>query len=171
VRHRREHDELGIAFGDLNADDHRNGARADDEGREGVAGSGLDDRTRPRRDALVGRNDGYRYSAFGQTKEDTASIAQPLRWKGRWFSSVVGGIYDVRARQWSPEMGSFLRIDELAYHDPKGTVWSWPEQNTAKNDDPTGEGLVIHCQPGQQVMSDNYFCRSTTTTFAGRPPS
>ena len=22
-----------------------------------------------------------------------------------------------------------------------------------------------------ELMSDNYFCRSTTTTFAGRPPS
>ena len=41
---------------------------------------------------------GYRYSAFGQTLEDTSSITQSLRWKGRWFSPVAGGTYDVRAR-------------------------------------------------------------------------
>src|SRR5262249_27123868 len=45
---------------------------------------------------------GYRYSAFGKSVEDTTTITQPLRWKGRWFSSIAGGIYDVRARQWAP---------------------------------------------------------------------
>jgi len=55
----------------------------------------------------------YRYSAFGQTLEDTTSITQPLRWKGRWFSPVAGGTYDVRARQWSPELGIFLSVDEF----------------------------------------------------------
>ena len=56
---------------------------------------------------------GYRYSAFGQTVEDTTLITQPLRWKGRWFSPVAGGTYDVRARQWSPELGVFLTVDEF----------------------------------------------------------
>jgi len=57
---------------------------------------------------------GYRYSAFGQTKSDTAVLAQPLRWKGRWFSSVAGGAYDVRARQWAPEAAAFLSADEFS---------------------------------------------------------
>ena len=61
---------------------------------------------------------GYRYSAFGQTLEDTTSITQPLRWKARWFSPVAGGTYDVRARQWSPELGIFLSVDEFRYHHP-----------------------------------------------------
>ena len=57
---------------------------------------------------------GYRYSAFGQTVDDTSLINQPLRWKARWFSPVAGGTYDVRARQWSPELGTFLEIDEFS---------------------------------------------------------
>ena len=69
---------------------------------------------------------GYRYSAFGQTLEDTSSITQPLRWKGRWFSPVAGGTYDVRARQWSPELGVFLSVDEFDYHTEKTTLWGWP---------------------------------------------
>ena len=83
---------------------------------------------------------GYRYSAFGKTIEDTASVAQPLRWKGRWYSPVAGGIYDVRARQWSPELGAFLAIDEYEYHDSESTLWGWPNQNPVRYADPTGRG-------------------------------
>lgn len=66
---------------------------------------------------------GYRYAAFGKTVEDTSLINQPLRWKARWFSPVAGGTYDVRARQWSPELGVFLEIDELNEHDGRTTLW------------------------------------------------
>jgi hypothetical protein len=54
---------------------------------------------------------GYRYAAYRKTVEDTAVINQPLRWKARWFSPVAGGRYDVRARQWSPELGVCLTVD------------------------------------------------------------
>jgi RHS repeat-associated protein len=91
---------------------------------------------------------GYRYSAFGKTLEDTALINQSLRWKGRWFSSVAGGTYDVRARQWSPELGVFLSVDEFRYHRSRGTLWGWPGQNPIRYRDPTGRfapspGIVI----------------------------
>ena len=81
---------------------------------------------------------GYRYSAFGQTLEDTSSITQPLRWKGRWFSPVAGGTYDVRARQWSPELGIFLSVDEFRYMSSRGTLWGWPGQNPIRYRDPSG---------------------------------
>ena len=77
---------------------------------------------------------GYRYSAFGQTVEDTSLINQPLLWKGRWFSSVAGGTYDMRARQWSPELGVFLEIDEFEYQDRKTTLWGWPGMNPNRRD-------------------------------------
>jgi RHS repeat-associated protein len=80
----------------------------------------------------------YRYSAFGQTLEDTTSITQPLRWKGRWFSPVAGGTYDVRARQWSPELGAFLSVDEYEFHDKRATLWGWPRQNPIRFRDPMG---------------------------------
>ena len=81
---------------------------------------------------------GYRYTAFGKTVTDDALVDQPLRWKGRWYSAVAGGVYDVRARQWSPELGSFLSVDEFEFHDAKGTLWSWPNQNPLRFSDPSG---------------------------------
>jgi len=81
-------------------------------------------------------------SAFGKTLEDATSITQPLRWKGRWFSPVAGGLYDVRARQWSPELGVFLSVDEYRYHDSKSTLWGWPNQNPARYADPSGRQRV-----------------------------
>jgi RHS repeat-associated protein len=81
---------------------------------------------------------GYRYSEFGQTVEDTTLITQPLRWKARWFSPIAGGMYDMRARQWSPAPAIFLIVDEFDFHDPNGTLWSWPKQNPIAWADPTG---------------------------------
>jgi RHS repeat-associated protein len=83
---------------------------------------------------------GYRYAAFGKTLEDTTLITQPLRWKARWFSPVAGGTYDVRARQWSPELGVFLSVDEFRYFRSRGTLWSWPKQNPLRYRDPSGRG-------------------------------
>ncbi len=82
---------------------------------------------------------GYRYTAFGQTLEDTATVAQPLRWKGRPLEVVAGvEIYDMRARQWVPELGAFLTIDEYAFQDATSTLWGWPGQNPLKWSDPSG---------------------------------
>ena len=86
---------------------------------------------------------GYRYTAFGQTETGnsatpTPSIDQPLRWKGRWFVNVAGGLYDVRARWWSPQLGAFLSVDEFAYHDRHSTLWGWPRQNPLRWSDPSG---------------------------------
>jgi RHS repeat-associated protein len=85
---------------------------------------------------------GYRYSAFGKTLEDTTTVVQPHRWKGRWASDVAGGIYDVRARQWSPNLGAFLSIDEFAFHDASSTLWGWPGQNPIVFADPDGRGTL-----------------------------
>jgi RHS repeat-associated protein len=85
---------------------------------------------------------GYRYAAFGQTLEDTSLIAQPLRWKARWFSPVAGGTYDVRARQWSPELGVFLSVDEYGWHDDRTTLWGWPWMNPPRFRDPSGRGPI-----------------------------
>jgi RHS repeat-associated protein len=99
---------------------------------------------------------GYRYSAFGDTLADTvASVPanlvdnvpiyganlrfQPLRWKGMWRFEVGGTeLYDARARMWSPALGSFLSVDEFVFHDSKGTLWSWPNQNPVTFSDPSG---------------------------------
>jgi RHS repeat-associated protein len=83
---------------------------------------------------------GYRYSVFGKTLEDTTTVVQPHRWKARWASDAAGGIYDVRARQWSPQLGAFLSIDEFRFHDPNATLWGWPGQNPIRFADPFGRG-------------------------------
>jgi RHS repeat-associated protein len=83
---------------------------------------------------------GYRYSAFGQTLEDTTTVTQPLRWKGMWRFDLGGSVelYDARARMWSPRLGTFLSIDEFWAHDPKSTLWGWPGQNPIAQRDPSG---------------------------------
>ena len=91
---------------------------------------------------------GYRYTAFGQTLEDTASstleslvppVEQRLRWKAR-PRYVFGGteVYDMRARQWAPELGAFLSIDKYRFHSPRTTLWGWPGQNPIRWRDPSG---------------------------------
>ncbi len=94
---------------------------------------------------------GYRYTAFGETLEDTVqrlvipntyggdNRKQPLRWKGMWRFDVGGTeLYDARARMWSPALGSFLSVDEYAFHDPTSTLWAWPNQNPITFSDPFG---------------------------------
>ncbi|MFO0742199.1 MAG: hypothetical protein U0270_40375 [Labilithrix sp.] len=37
-------------------------------------------------------------------------------------------------------MGSFLSIDEYAFHDGRSTLWGWPRQNPIQRRDPFGRG-------------------------------
>ncbi|NRA35976.1 MAG: hypothetical protein HRU17_21860 [Polyangiaceae bacterium] len=92
---------------------------------------------------------GYDYTAFGRTVTPTDDVlpsdfAQPLRWQGRPFFEHGGeGIYDFRARWWSPELGAFTTADEFYYLTDTGTLWSWPGQNPFALRDPSGRfGLV-----------------------------
>jgi len=95
------------------------------------------------RDALGDDLGGYRYTAFGEAYAADATtpapaIDQPLMWKGRWFSSLAGGIYDVRARQWSPGLGVFLQVDLFEMQDPNSVLWGWAGQNPVRRRDPSG---------------------------------
>jgi RHS repeat-associated protein len=91
---------------------------------------------------------GYRYSAFGKLKApDAATPApaldgdpyqQPFRWQGRPYLDIAGGLYDFRARTWSPELGAFLQADKFEFLGPSTTLWSWPGQNPIRNRDTTG---------------------------------
>jgi len=93
---------------------------------------------------------GYRYSGFGKTYAadvacnstepctPAAAIDQPLRWKGRPFTGAAGGLYNMRARWWSPRLGVFLSMDALRYHDARSTLWGWPGQNPVRWSDPSG---------------------------------
>ncbi|MDB4933081.1 MAG: repeat protein, partial [Labilithrix sp.] len=113
---------------------------------------------------------GYRYSAFGQTLDDTSSITQPLRWKARWYSPVAGGTYDVRARQWSPEFGVFLSVDEFGFHDVKSTLWGWAEQSPPKNNDPSGHDVRHSCPPGVGPLECSMQCHALGATCQATAP-
>jgi RHS repeat-associated protein len=91
---------------------------------------------------------GYRYTAFGQLYPADEGTPYPsfggepyeqlLRWQGRPFINLAGGLYDFRARTWSPELGAFLELDSFGYLTPTGTLWSWPGQNPFRYRDPSG---------------------------------
>jgi YD repeat-containing protein len=98
------------------------------------------------RDATGADLGGYRYTAFGssfaaEAQTPAATINQPLLWKGRPFLNVAGGVYDMRNRWWSPQMTTFLNLDEYQYHDPNSTLWGWPGQNPVRIADPYGRGI------------------------------
>jgi RHS repeat-associated protein len=102
------------------------------------------------RDPLGNDLGGYRYTAFGQAYPADAAtptplIDQPLQWKARWFSPLAGGIYDVRARQWSPALGAFLQVDLLEKQDKNSTLWGWPNQSPVRFRDPTGRDACSDC--------------------------
>ena len=87
---------------------------------------------------------GYDYTAFGRTLVPADDVlpseyAQQLRWQGRpYFENGDEGIYDFRARWWSPELGAFTTADEFVYLTDTGTLWSWPGQNPIRYRDPSG---------------------------------
>ena len=60
--------------------------------------------------------------------------------RGDGLATLAGGIYDVRARQWSPGMGVFLQVDEFEMHDRRSTLWGWPHMNPIRTRDPSGKG-------------------------------
>jgi len=97
---------------------------------------------------------GYRYTAYGMLEASDSgtplpSLDQALRWKGRWFVNQLGGVYDVRARWWSPALGSFLSIDEFEFEDPNTTLWGWPGQAPYRLRDSSGHGptCALKCSP------------------------
>lgn len=79
---------------------------------------------------------------------------QPMRWKGRWVDALTG-LYDVRARQWAPPIGVFLQIDEYKFHDPQGTLWSWPRLNPVRFGDPTGRSAPTPIPPPNPCEPSN----------------
>lgn len=93
---------------------------------------------------------GYRYTAFGHLNTtDTATpyptakgqkYEQPLRWQSHWYIDYGSGLYDFRARVWSPELAAFLQADEFGFLSRTGTLWSWPGQNPFLYADPSGRG-------------------------------
>jgi RHS repeat-associated protein len=107
---------------------------------------------------------GYRYSAFGKTLENTASIDQVLRWKGR-PRDVIGGLelYDMRARTWVPEMGVFLSIDAFWAQDPTSTLWAWPGQSPLRFADPTGRNPALIALAATTILGFGIFAPSDTS--------
>lgn len=116
---------------------------------------------------------GYRYTAFGKTLEDTSSVAQPLRWKARPLV-VLGGVetYDMRARQWIPELGAFLSIDEFEFQSRRTTLWGWPGQNPIRLRDSFGRGnednpILVALAGALTVLGMGAFTPSDTSSAPG----
>jgi RHS repeat-associated protein len=79
-----------------------------------------------------------------------------FRWKSRPFLNLAGGLYDMRARWWSPGMGAFLSIDQYAYHDARSTLWGWGGQNPIRWSDPTGHDVA------DWLISSGFYANSPT---------
>lgn len=98
-----------------------------------------------------GRDDGgYRYTAFGTLLPEAVPTAIPglhdvaFMWKGRPRVGLENGaeLYDMRARWWAPQLGTFLSVDAFTYADRRTTLWGWPGQNPLTWTDPSGHAGV-----------------------------
>ena len=74
-----------------------------------------------------------------------------LRWKGMWRFDLGRGVevYDARARMWSPKLGTFLSVDEFAFHDQNSTLWGWGGQNPIRWSDPFGRSVVSYAHQAE----------------------
>jgi RHS repeat-associated protein len=116
---------------------------------------------------------GYRYTAFGKAyptdaTTPAAQLDQPLRWKGRWFNALTG-LYDMRARLWSPELAVFMCGDEIGLLRVESTLWGWPGQNPLRYRDPTGrdaeEWFLRNGELLQNFFAGVGFVAGTYATF------
>ena len=118
---------------------------------------------------------GYAYTVFGKTlppdeatpapELDGDAFNQPLRWQGRWYTDLAGGLYDFRNRWWSPEVGAFLQADEFRFLSRTGTLWSWPGQNPVRWRDPSGRQSAY--QTWTMTGPPPMFLESTPRPVAG----
>ncbi|MBN2841461.1 MAG: RHS repeat-associated core domain-containing protein [Sedimentisphaerales bacterium] len=78
-----------------------------------------------------------RYSPFGVTTvTQNANTGNPLRFTARYFNTETG-LYDYRARIYSPTMGRFLQPDPTGYAD--GTnLYAYCGNNPLAYTDPLG---------------------------------
>jgi hypothetical protein len=71
-------------------------------------------------------------------------------------STQTRGTYDFRARQWSPELGIFLAIDEYEYHDTRSHLWGWPQQNPMRSEIPLDAGTRVAVAPLAAGSTDDW---------------
>lgn len=64
-------------------------------------------------------------------------------------------LYDARARMWSPALGTFLSVDQFAFHDPTSTLWAWPNQNPVTFSDPSGRDGTTN-NPIQDLVDSGF---------------
>ena len=120
---------------------------------------------------------GYRYTAFGvgfpaDAQAPAPAVAQPLQWKGRWYEPVAGGVYEMRARWWSPRMGAFAQIDAFNYAAGTNSLWGWPRENPIAWSDSTGHdrvnasvGLFSPQDTEDSYAAGAYFAEQTSNDY------
>jgi RHS repeat-associated protein len=114
--------------------------------------------------AFTGDLGGYAYTAFGRPiaatdpgglaapKIDGTDYFQRIQWQGRWLYNRSGGLYNFRARFWSPQLGAFLQLDQYQFLSSGGTLWSWPGQNPFRWADPSGRSAAEAIAEGLELL-------------------
>jgi RHS repeat-associated protein len=97
----------------------------------------------------------YDYEPFGMTRTEVEEAGgQPtnaMRFTGEYRDPT--GLYHLRLRQYAPELGRFLSVDQL--DQPVGTVphsaYAYAEVAPTTRIDPTGLGAVDVASPGRRL--------------------
>jgi len=87
----------------------------------------------------------YKYGPWGELISQTGTFDIPFRYAGYYFDSETG-LYYLKARYYSPELGRFLTKDTVKgiNDDPRTlNLYTYAEGNPVMNTDPDGHWIVF----------------------------
>jgi RHS repeat-associated protein len=96
--------------------------------------------------------DTYRYDAYGNALASAGGSVNPLRWRGERLEE--SGLYDLRARRYSPALGRFLSRDPFV---GRGEVpaslhrYLYANADPVNHEDPTGQETLISLVAAQSI--------------------
>jgi RHS repeat-associated protein len=121
--------------------------------------------------------DSYRYTPFGESYGPGApddafgdSSGNPIRFTGQYLDSD-SGLYDMRAREYDPEIGRFLEEDPLACDESCSSTYIYAENDPTLLVDPTGEGAMMADDSflGADALDSSLFFSSSSSLSPDAP--
>jgi RHS repeat-associated protein len=104
--------------------------------------------------------DRYSYSAFGQNQSRIGTTVNPYQYAGQQFDAL-SGLYDMRARYYSPNDGHFLSMDTASfdYANPNElNRYNYTHSDPIDNRDPSGYSVAgVSASPTQKTSAGDEY--------------
>ncbi len=96
----------------------------------------------------------YTYDPYGTPSVVNSVITNPWRFTGRYYDQE-SGLYDYRARAYSPGLGRFLQRDPLGYYDSMN-LFEYVGNSPLNYIDPYGEDIMRPGMPNPGIPNINF---------------